>query len=80
MHTLFAAVLRAPAILLVRKDIVNVHDATLQHGAARRRASILMNWVWFRDLFEKFIRVAVAGRNSINVPILSVDETPLGVA
>jgi hypothetical protein len=80
VYFLLAAVIGSPAILRVCEDIVNVHDATLQHGAARRRASILMNWVLFRDLFEKFIRVAVAGRNSINVSILSVDETPLGTA
>jgi hypothetical protein len=80
MHTLFAKVLRAPAIVLVSKDIVNVHGATLQHGSARRRTSILTDWVWFHYFFEPFIRMAIAGGNAINVAILSVDETPLSAA
>ena len=43
VHFFLAAEIRSPAILRVCENIVNVHDATLQHGAARRRASILMN-------------------------------------
>src|SRR5262249_3161226 len=73
MHFPLTADIRSPAIIRVSECIGNVHDATFQHSAARSRASILLNWDLLR-LFEKFMRVAEAGGNSINVPILPVDE------
>ena len=80
MHSLVGALIYSPAILGVCEDIVNMHNTTLKHGTACRRASILLDRISFHDLFEKFFGMAVAGRNSINVSILSVDEAPLSVA
>ena len=65
------------AVVLVSENIGNMHDAAFQHSAARRRASILLDWVLFH-LLEKFMRVTETGGNSINVPILSVDEAQFG--
>ena len=80
MHSLVIALIFAPVILRVREDIVNVDNTTLNHGTACCRASVRTDGVRFHDLFKKFIRMAVAGRNSINVPILSIDETLFRVA
>jgi len=80
VHSLVVALIFTPVILRVREDIVNVYNTTLNHGTARRRASIPMDGIWFHDPFKKFIRMAIAGRNSINVAILSVDETLLRIA
>ena len=66
------------AVILVREDIVNVHDAALQNGSSRRRSSILTDRIPLHDL-DEFRRVAIAGRNAINLPILRVDEALVGV-
>ena len=79
MHSFVAVLVLGPVVLGVSEDIVNVHNTTLDHGTARRRASIAMDGVLFDDILNKF-RMAVAGGSSINVAILSIDETPFGVA
>jgi hypothetical protein len=80
VHSFVAVLVLGPVVLGVSEDIVNVHNTTLDHGTARRRASIAMDGVLFDDILNKFIRMAEAGRSSINVAILSLDETPFGVA
>ena len=79
MHFFLAADTYSPAIVGVSECIGNVHDATFQHSAARSGIPILVDWALFH-LLEKFIRVAEAGRNSINVPILPVDEAHFSAA
>jgi len=72
-------VIFGPPILGVREDIVDVHDAMLQDGSPRRRTSILTDRIPLCD-FDKFSRVTVAGRNAIDIPVLLVDEAPVGTA
>jgi hypothetical protein len=79
MHTLMVALISGPAILCVCKDIMNVYNAALNHGSACRRTSILMDGILFDD-YKIFVRMAVAGRSSINLAVLSVEEAPLCVA
>ena len=55
-----------------------MHDAALQNGSSRRRSSILTDRIPLHDL-DEFRRVAIAGRNAINLPILRVDEALVGV-
>ena len=78
MHLLRSAVILGPPVVGVREDIVNVHDAALQNGSSRRRSSILTDRIPLHDL-DEFRRVAIAGRNPINLPIVRVDEALVGV-
>ena len=77
MHLLLSVVILGPPVVGVREDVVNVHDAALQNGSSRRRSSILTDRITLHDL-DEFRRVAIAGRNAINLPILPVDEALVG--
>ncbi len=73
MHLLVSPVILGPAVVGVREDIVNMHDAAVQNGSSRRRPAILADRIPLHD-FDPFRRVAIADRNSINPSILPVDE------
>src|SRR5262249_38997109 len=80
MHPRIVAMIVGPAILGIFQDIVNMDNATLQGGAPCRGASILTDWVAIYNFLDEFSRVAVVGRGTINISVLSVDQSPIGVA
>jgi hypothetical protein len=57
---------------------VNVYDATLQNGSSRRGRSIHGDWMPLQTL-DEFWRVAIAGRNAINLSVLPVDQAVMGL-
>src|SRR5205823_6044899 len=72
-----SAVVLGPSVVGVREDIVNVHSAALQNGSSRRRALILTDRIPLHD-FDEFRQAAIAGHDTINLPILPVNEAPVG--
>ena len=75
---------RKPAAQRVRRRLSAAShksdNATLQGGAPCRGAAILTDWVSIYNFLDEFSRVAVVGRGTINISILSVDQSPIGVA
>jgi hypothetical protein len=80
MHLRLVAVVVAPSIFWVSEDIVNVDKATFQDGSTRCRASIPADWILLYNCFDPFCCVAIAGRSTIYVSVLPIDQPSVGVA